>query len=277
MTDLIVFAGPNGSGKSSVRDAALNPAEVVIDPDRIARQINPADPRSVDAQAGRAAIRLFEESLARGQSICLETTLTGHSAVLRMQRAKDAGYAVSLVYVALHDPELNVRRVAARVRQGGHAIGPDTIRKRVGTSLANLPRALAIADQAIVLDNSGQMHQRVLEVAAGRVTYLSEPLPRWLDQQMSAILAALTNRPGLKAGAVQPVPQRQVSPVSGILAALRRPEPETAAPEAPPPAALAERLAAFERAAAERAKKPGAAGPEPELGAPPKPASGPKP
>ena len=248
MTSLIVFAGPNGSGKSSVRDAIANPADVVIDPDRIARQINPADPRSVDVQAGRAAVRLFEESLARGQSISLETTLTGHSAVRRMQRAKDAGYAVSLVYVALHDPELNVRRVAARVRQGGHAIDPGTVRKRVGASLANLPHALAIADQAIVLDNSGRMHHRILETAAGRVTYLSEPLPRWLDGQMPAILAALQGRPGLGTKAVQ----RRVSPVPGI-------------------------LAAFERAAAEQAKEPGAASPEPEPEDRAKPSSGPKP
>ncbi len=277
MTDLIVFAGPNGSGKSSVRDAAANPAEVVIDPDRIARQLNPADPRSVDAQAGKAAVRLFEESLAQGQSICLETTLTGHSAVLRMQRAKNAGYTVSLVYVALHDPELNVRRVAARVRQGGHRIDPDTIRRRVGASLANLSRALAIADQAIVLDNSGPTHRRVLETAAGRVTYLSDPLPQWLDRQIPAILAALAGRPGLQAGAARPAAQRRVGPLSNILATLRPSEPDAAAPGTPPPAALAERLAAFERAAAERAKKPGAAGPEPELEAPPKPASGPKP
>ena len=277
MTDLIVFAGPNGSGKSSVRDAAANPAEVVIDPDRIARQLNPADPRSVDAQAGKAAVRLFEESLAQGQSICLETTLTGHSAVLRMQRAKDAGYAVSLVYVALHDPELNVRRVAARVRQGGHRIDPDTIRRRVGASLANLSRALAIADQATVLDNSGPTHRRVLETAAGQVTYLSEPLPQWLDRQMPAILAALAGRPGPQAGTAQPAAQRRVGPLSNILATLRPSEPDAAAPGAPAPAALTERLAAFERAAAERAKKPGAAGPEPELEAPPKPASGPKP
>ena len=280
MTDLIVFAGPNGSGKSSVRDATANPAEVVIDPDRIARQLNPADPRSVDAQAGKAAVRLFEESLAQGQSICLETTLTGHSAVLRMQRAKDAGYAVSLVYVALHDPELNVRRVAARVRQGGHRIDPDTIRRRVGASLANLSRALAIADQAIVLDNSGPTHRRVLETAAGRVTYLSEPLPQWLDRQMPAILAALAalaGRPGPQAGAARPAAQRRVGPLSNILATLRPSESDAAAPGTPLPAALAERLAAFERAAAERAKKPGAAGPEPELEAPPKPALGPKP
>ena len=276
MTDLIVFAGPNGSGKSSARDAVANPAEVVIDPDRIARQLNPANPRSVDAQAGRAAVRLFEESLAQRKSICMETTLTGHSAVLRMQRAKDAGYAVSLVYVALHDPELNVRRVAARVRQGGHAIDPGTIRKRVGASLANLARALAIADQAIVLDNSGQAHRRILETAAGQVTYLSEPLPRWLHGQLPAILAALAARPELGVEAVQPAPQRRAGFASGILAVLRPPGPEAGGTIAPSSVALAERLAAFERVAAEQAKKPGAAEPEPEPEARPKPPSGPE-
>ena len=278
MTDLIVFAGPNGSGKSSVRDAAANPAEVVIDPGRIARQINPADPRSVDAQAGRAAVRPFEESLAQGKSICLETTLTGHSAVLRMRRAKNAGYAVSLVYVALHDPELNVRRVTARVRQGGHAIAPDTIRKRVGASLANLPRALAIADQAIVLDNSGQAHRRILEVAAGWVTYLSEPLPQWLSRQMPAILAAL-GRPGMGADTVQPVPQHRASPVQSVLAALRRPEPDAGATGASSLASLIERLRAFEgRFAAEPKPVPkGREEPGSEPDETPKPRSEPKP
>ena len=57
---------------------------------------------------------------------------------MRMQRAKDAGYEVGIIYVALEDPKLNVDRVAARVRQGGHAIDPDVVRKRVATSLGSV-------------------------------------------------------------------------------------------------------------------------------------------
>ncbi len=68
MTTFIVYAGPNGSGKSSVRDVIDSPVEVVIDPDRIARQINAADPRSVDPEAGRAAVRLFDDTIAARQS-----------------------------------------------------------------------------------------------------------------------------------------------------------------------------------------------------------------
>ncbi len=279
MTDFIMFAGPNGSGKSSARDAIVNPVEVVIDPDRIAREINPSAPRSVDNPAAREALRRFDQSIAQGKSISMETTLTGHTAVMRLQQAKDAGYAVGLIYVALNDPELNVLRVEERVRRGGHGIAPDVVRKRVGTSLANLPRALAIADQAVVLDNSGKQHQRIMEVAAGQVTYLAEQLPDWLTQQMPTILASLKARTGAATEqALEPTAGARPSLVSSVFSALRRPETEAAAPWTTPPVPMAERLAVFERAAAETArKKAGAAEPEPEGDAPPKPSKGPKP
>ena len=51
----------------------------------------------------------------------------------------------------------------------------------------NLPRALAIADPAIVLDNTGPSHRRVLEVDEGRITYLAEQLPGWLAGRMPVI------------------------------------------------------------------------------------------
>ena len=273
MTDFIVFAGPNGSGKSSVRDAIGTPVEVIIDPDRIARGINPSDPRAVDAQAGRAAVRLFDDSLAAGKSMSMETTLTGHSAVQRMQRAKHAGYDVSLIYVALHDPELNVLRVAARARRGGHDIDPDTIRKRVATSLANLPRALAIADQAIVLDNSGQIHRRAMETAAQRVTYLSDQMPEWLTRRMPHIQAAFRDETLRRTLAASSTPPAR-GPLATIFDALRRPEPATPAPWAVGPVVMADRIKAFEAIEAAKRVKPAAtAEPEPS----PRPSSGPKP
>jgi predicted ABC-type ATPase len=95
---LLVYAGPNGSGKSSLRDtgALPDPVEVVIDPDRIARKINPVEPRAADRVAGKTALALFESSLAAGRSLSLETTLAGHSILRRLRTAKAAGYDVEL-------------------------------------------------------------------------------------------------------------------------------------------------------------------------------------
>ena len=104
MTTFVVYAGPNGSGKSSVRDSIQNPVEVVIDPDRIAREIKPDAPGSANREAGQRAVRLFDETIASGRTVSMETTLTGYSSVRRMEQAKAAGYEVALIFVALNDP-----------------------------------------------------------------------------------------------------------------------------------------------------------------------------
>lgn len=280
MTTFIVYAGPNGSGKSSVRDVIETPVEVVIDPDRIARQINPADPRSVDPEAGRAAVRLFDDTLAARQSLSMETTLSGHSALRRMERAKAAGYEVTLIYVALNDPQLNVDRVTERARQGGHFIEPETVRRRVGSSLDNLPRALAIADQSVVLDNSGPAHRRVLEVADGRLTFQAERLPRWLQNRLPAIETELRRGAAARGAADRPEAKAPRVGLTGLLRKVQRPpDPARKLPWEPEPVCMAERVRAFEDQAA-KAREAAAKSPEPAAepeGDAPKPRPGPRP
>ena len=121
----------------------------------------------------------------------METTLTGRSILGRMQAAKDAGYDVTLRYVALNDPEKNIRRVEGRVAEGGHWIDPETIRRRVTNSLENLPAAAAIADRSVLLDNSDATHREVLQIERGRVIYQAPDPPAWLTGQMPRITSEL--------------------------------------------------------------------------------------
>jgi len=188
---LIVYAGANGAGKSSLRAGGGDPVEIEIDPDRIARSINPENPRSVDLAAGKEALRQFDQALTDGRSLSLETTLTGRTVLARMQMAKDAGYDVTLRYVGVRDADLNVARVQARTAEGGHWIAEEVVRRRVGNSLANLPAAIAIADRAVLLDNTGLAHKPVLEVERGRVLFQAPDAPPWLTGQLPGIAAAL--------------------------------------------------------------------------------------
>ena len=69
----VFFTGTNGSGKSTMRESMLKDGEfsqdfVHIDPDKIAREINPDDPRSVDMEAGRLAIGQFKQAIAEKYS-----------------------------------------------------------------------------------------------------------------------------------------------------------------------------------------------------------------
>lgn len=190
MKRLIVYAGANGAGKSSLRAGGTDAVDVEIDPDRIARTINPDNPRSVDLAAGREALRLFDQTIAEGKSMSLETTLTGRGILTRMQAAKDAGYEVELRYVGVRDADLNVARVSARASQGGHWIDEADVRRRALSSLANLPAAVSIADRSLLLDNTDTTHRPVLAVEYGRVLFQSPDLPPWLAGKMARIEAA---------------------------------------------------------------------------------------
>lgn len=191
MRELVVYAGPNGSGKSSLRDILNDTADVVIDPDSLARAVNPGQPRMADYEAGRRAVRLFHAALAEGQSISLETTLTGRTVLARLRTARAAGYDVTFIYIALENAELNVQRVAQRVGRGGHHIEPSLVRRRVGESQANLPQALALAQRAVVLDNSGPAHRRLLEIRDRNIVFVSPDIPDWLKRRLSAIRTML--------------------------------------------------------------------------------------
>ena len=161
----VFFTGTNGSGKSTIRENLLRNGElsegfVHIDPDKIARGINPNDPRSVDMEAGRLAIKQFNQAISEKKSFSMETTLTGNSILGRIQKAKDAGYEVDVYHVGLAHPDINVMRVQSRVSQGGHHIDEDVIRKRYNQSLHNVKEVIdrKLADNICVIDNSEQFY-----------------------------------------------------------------------------------------------------------------------
>jgi predicted ABC-type ATPase len=159
----------------------------LIDPDAIARRLDPGHPARKATPAAREAILRCDALLADHTSFILETTLAGHGAVGILRQAKRAGYRTLLVYVSLGDPELHIERVRLRVSQGGHDIPDTDIRRRYGRSLHRAPEAFGLADEAVVLDNSGLHPARMLMLASGRVVWRADVLPEWV-QRLTAVL-----------------------------------------------------------------------------------------
>ena len=58
------------------------------------------------------------------------------------------------MFIGLEHPALNAERVAARVATGGHDVPLVDIERRFERSIKNLPKALLLAKQADILDNS---------------------------------------------------------------------------------------------------------------------------
>jgi predicted ABC-type ATPase len=178
---LTVIAGPNGSGKSTLTAAVNFEGRVnLVDPDAIARRINPSEPALGAAAAAREAIARCRKYLANKTSFAVETTLAGKGAIAMMRQAKSAGFRIQLLYVALSSPELHIQRVRLRVSQGGHDVPDEDILRRYARSLAHAPEAMRLADEAVVFDNSGLDRQRMLEVRKGRITWRRVRIPSWV-------------------------------------------------------------------------------------------------
>ena len=156
---LIVVAGPDGSGKTSLaRQMRLSrwvSAGPYIAAESIARERFGAWD---DPQARALAVREAEAEragyLEQRVSFGFETLLSTPDKVDFLRRAKDAGYFVRLFFIGTEDPSINVRRVAARVSQGGDAVAEEKIRHRYYRSQANLIEAAGWADRSYVFDNS---------------------------------------------------------------------------------------------------------------------------
>lgn len=161
MTDplrVIIIAGPNGAGKTTFAREFL-PHEagcpIFVNADLIAAGLAPFAPESAAIQAGRLMLAELQRHFAARQSFAFETTLSGRAYLQHIGEWRRAGYHVKLIFLALNSPEDAVRRVAQRVRQGGHDIPEAVIRRRFRAGLKNLESIYAPAvDAWSVYNNS---------------------------------------------------------------------------------------------------------------------------
>ena len=155
--DLYILAGANGSGKSTIAKVLL-PREgiVYINPDDIAREINPDDPVGARIEAGCEAIRRIDALLDRGDSFAVESTLSGKAHVKMIERAKALGYTTTIAYAFVDSAAVCIERIAVRVKNGGHDIPPEDVLRRYGRSRENFVKVYApIVDHWMLYYNGG--------------------------------------------------------------------------------------------------------------------------
>jgi predicted ABC-type ATPase len=77
------------------------------------------------------------------------------------------GFRVKLIFLCLTDVRIAIERVRIRVRQGGHNVPEDVIRRRYETGWRNFDGVYkSLVDTWILYDNSGE--RAVLMDAGGK-------------------------------------------------------------------------------------------------------------
>ena len=155
---LYIIAGCNGAGKTTASMTFLPQlvsCKEFVNADDIAKGLNPLNPEGMAVAAGRLMLERIEKLLKAKSTFAIETTLATRSYHKLVEKAHDAGYEVSLVFIFLASADLAVERVRLRVESGGHNIPVDVIIRRYSLGLENLSKIyIPIVDHWMLIDNS---------------------------------------------------------------------------------------------------------------------------
>ncbi len=180
---LTVIAGANGCGKSTLTKwaRAFFQQTATLDPDAVAVDLQAQSSGQLSPiEAGKQVLITAESYLEKGVSFSVETTLSGVTYLRMLSQAKELGYRTCLFYIGTESLSINIERVQARVLKGGHDVPLEDQTRRYARSFKNLSRALELADEGVLLDNSTDAGHRVVALKLeGRKMLLFEPLPEW--------------------------------------------------------------------------------------------------
>ena len=155
----IVIAGPNGAGKTTfAREYLPKDARVLhfVNADLIAGGLSPLRPELAALTAGRLVLAELDRLAKSNQNFAFETTLSGHVYQSRLQGWKAAGYRIEILFLRLSSAQIALRRVAARVRQGGHDVAAKDVLRRFDRGWKNFVELYQpLADVWAVYENSG--------------------------------------------------------------------------------------------------------------------------
>lgn len=167
MKKLYIIAGCNGAGKTTASYTILPEileCEEFVNADEIAKGLSPFRPEKSGIQAGRLMLERIKSLINAEQDFAFETTLSTKSYKNIIQDAKNNNYSVTLIFFWLSSQDLAVKRVETRVKEGGHNIPENVIRRRYENGLKNFFNIFKqIVDDWMLIDNSGEPYELIAE------------------------------------------------------------------------------------------------------------------
>ena len=123
-----------------------------------------------------------QQLLLTGKSFSFETVMSHRKKIEFLSEARKAGYRNYLYFITTKDPVINISRVKARVKTGGHPVPPGKIKTRYVRVMDSLLDAIKVSDRAYIYDNSGNETVIIAEFHGGKLTLHVDEVPQWFDK-----------------------------------------------------------------------------------------------
>lgn len=163
MKKLYIIAGCNGAGKTTASYTILPEilaCDEFVNADEIAKGLSPFKPEKTGIQAGRLMLERIKTLVQSELDFAFETTLSTRSYKNFVLDAQKNGFSVTLLFFWLSSQNLAIKRVETRVKEGGHNIPENVIRRRYENGLKNFFTIFKeLVDDWMFIDNSGEPYQ----------------------------------------------------------------------------------------------------------------------
>lgn len=179
---------------ASEQPVELSMPDRVLNPDEVARSIDPINPDRIAIEAARAILRQRAELLNEGLDFAIETTLSGNGEMRLLKDARDRGYEIGLIYIATQNPIMNLLRVERRWEEQNRSVPAADVLRRFARSLAQLSRAVTLSDIAYIYDNTGADFLKLAFCKDGKVMETVPELPDWAERALKPQLDAYRQR-----------------------------------------------------------------------------------
>lgn len=132
--------------------------------DLIAGGLSPLAPKLAAVTAGKLLLKEVKRLAHAREDFAFESTLSGLAYASRIKEWKAAGYHIEIVFIRLASPTLALRRIAARVKQGGHDVARSDVLRRFERRWKNFERIYRpLADAWFLYDNSEELTELIEE------------------------------------------------------------------------------------------------------------------
>jgi predicted ABC-type ATPase len=172
-----LIAGPNGAGKTTSAKYLLTKfldINEFVNADEIARGLSPFNPRSVDLTASKLMLRRIQDLIRQEKNFAFETTLSGRNYLKVIKDLQKKNYSVNLIFLYLESAQEAKKRVAYRVKMGGHFIADSDIERRYIRGLKNLVNYyLDQVDYAILINSASTAREIIAKKTKARLRILS--------------------------------------------------------------------------------------------------------
>ena len=186
-----LLAGPNGAGKSTlyralVASGAISSQLEFVNADLYEQShlLHIADPQKRSEAARDWADSRREALLNAKVGFVSETVFSHESKLALITQAQTMGFDVVLYVVSLDNPKRLLARVRQRVREGGHNVPAQRILERYPRTMANLKKAVRLADLVFVYDAAEVergAHLLVAMCEREKTTLLVAEPPPWVQ------------------------------------------------------------------------------------------------